>query len=96
MPAALLLWLVVFSFSLKSYLLHCVLNHWWPHAAASHLRVISGADGVSIGTQNVSFGMPVAPTLAPWGTIERSRGLLEHKNGDVGMQAWISVDCGRI
>ena len=43
---------------------------------------------------HVSFGMPVAPTLAPWGTIERCRGTLVHKMGDVGIQAWISVDFG--
>ena len=31
---------------------------------------------------------------APWGTIERSRDTLEHKKGDVGIQAWISADFG--
>ena len=33
----------------------------------SKLAVISGADGVSFGSLSVSFGMRVAPTLAPDG-----------------------------
>ena len=56
--------------------------------------MIWGADVVSFGVQNVSSSMPVASTLAPWGIFERSRGIWEHKNGDI--QAWISVDLGRI
>ena len=34
---------------------------------------------ISFNAQNVSFGILVASTLAPWGTIERSRGTSEHK-----------------
>ena len=44
----------------------------------------------------VSVGMLDAPTLAPWGTIGRSRGTWQHKKGYVGVQAWISVDFERI
>ena len=40
----------------------------------------------------VISGAAVAPSLAPWGTIELSRGTLEHKKRDVGIQAWISID----
>ena len=58
------------------------------------LTVILSADVVSFGAQNVSSGMLVASTLAPWGTIERSRGTWEHKKGDLGIKAWISVDSG--
>ena len=54
--------------------------------------VIWGADLVSFGAQNVSFGMPFASTLAPCGIIERSRGTWEHKKGDFAVQAWITVD----
>ena len=39
--------------------------------------------------ENVLLGMLFAFTLAPWGTIERSRGPSAHKKGDVGVQAWI-------
>ena len=52
------------------------------------------SDVVSFGAQNIPFGMPVASTLAPWGTIERSRGTSKHKKGDLEVQAWISVDFG--
>ena len=77
-----------------------MLDHWWPHVVAMscvlQVTVISRADGVSFGSQIASVGMPVAPTLAPWGTIGLFRGTLEHKKGDVGIQAWISVDFGWI
>ena len=39
-----------------------------------YLTLTWGADVVSFGGEKVSFGMPVASTLALWGTIERSRG----------------------
>ena len=39
--------------------------------------------------QNQSFGMPGASTLAPWGTMGRSRGTWGLKKGDLGVQAWI-------
>ena len=37
-----------------------------------------------------------ASNLAPWGTIERSRGASEHNKGDLGVQVWISVAFERI
>ena len=55
--------------------------------------VIFGTDVVSFGTRNVSFGRLVEFNLAPLGTIERSR-TWEHKKGDLGVQAWISIDLG--
>ena len=53
---------------------------------------ISGGEVVSFLAQNVSFGMLVASTLAPRGTIERSRETSEHKKRDLGVHVWISVD----
>ena len=47
---------------------------------------------VTFGTQNLSFGMPGASTLALWGTMGRSRGTWEQKKGDLGVQAWIFID----
>ena len=44
-----------------------------------------GTDDVSFGGQNVLFGMLVASSLAPWGTIERFRRTWEHKKGDLGV-----------
>ena len=40
---------------------------------------IWAAGVISFGAQSVSFGMLVASTLAPWGTIQGSRGTSEHK-----------------
>ena len=78
-------------------LLNCVLVRWCLEAVStsrvSEFMVIWGADVVSSGTENMSSGMPVAPTYAPWGTIGLFRGILEHKKGDVGIQAGISLDC---
>ena len=65
-------------------------------SGALQLAMIPGEDGVSLGTQKVTFGMLDAPTLAFLGTIERSWDVVEHKKGDVGIQAWISVDFRRI
>ena len=94
-----LLWLVVFCMLfVQMSLLQFVLDRWWPHEVAMsrvfELTVISGEDGVSFGFQIASFGMPVAPTLAPWGTIGLFRGTLERKKGDVEVQARISIDFG--
>ena len=50
----------------------------------SQFTVIWGADAVSFGAQNVSFGMLFASG--------RYRGTSEHKNGDLGVQTCISVD----
>ena len=41
--------------------------------------VILRADVFHSAAQNMSFGMPVASTLAPAGSIERSRGTWEHE-----------------
>ena len=43
------------------------------------------ADVVSIGAQNMSFGMFLASNLAPWGTSERFRGTWQHKKRDLGV-----------
>ena len=51
-----------------------------------------GSGWCQFGAQNVSFGMPVAPPLAAWGAIERSRVTLDHEKGDVGIQAWTSAN----
>lgn len=56
-----------------------------------------GVDVVTCGARNLSFGNPVAFTLAPWGTIARSRGLWDQEKGDRRAQAWIhrfGVDFG--
>ena len=45
--------------------------------------------------KNVSFGMLVAPALVPGGH-QAIQGHFQHKKGDVAIQAWISVDFGRI
>ena len=50
------------------------------------INVSSVTDVRSFGAPDVSCGMLVAPTLAPWGTIEQSWGF------DLGVQDWISVD----
>ena len=88
MPLAPWLWLVVLLMFFPISLLQFVLDRWWLHVVATsrvlQLTVISGADGVSFGTQNVLFGMFFAPALAFWGTIERSRGTWEHKKGYFG------------
>ena len=87
---------VVFCFLVS--LLKFVLARWCLDAVSMsrvlQFTLLFSADVVSFGTWNVSFGMLVASTLASWGAIERSRGTLEHKKGDLGVLAWISVDFG--
>ena len=61
----------------------------WCLDAGSMLRVLKfmviwGVDVVSFGARSVSFGMLVASNLASWWAIERSRGTLEHRKGDLG------------
>ena len=56
--------------------------------------VFWGADVVNFGARKVSFGMPVASTLAPWVTLERSRGTWEHETRYLGVQAWMPIDFG--
>ena len=60
------------------------------------IGVILETDTVTFGTQNLSFGRRGASTLAPWGTMGRSRDTWEHKKGDLGVQAWIFIDFGTI
>ena len=55
-----------------------------------------GADSVQFGAQNVSFGMLVAPNLAPWGPSSDAGGLGSTQKETLGFQAWISIDLGRI
>ena len=55
-----------------------------------------GADSVQFGAQNVSFGMLVAPNLAPWGPSSDAGGLGSTRKETLGVQAWISIDFGRI
>ena len=55
-----------------------------------------GADSVKVGAQNVSFGMLVAPNLAPWGPSSDAGGLGSTRKETLGVQAWISIDFGRI
>ena len=54
-----------------------------------------GADSVKFGAQNVSFGMLVAPNLAPWGPSRDAGGLGSTQKEIFGVQAWISIDFGR-
>ena len=56
------------------------------------ITLILETDIVTFGVQNQSFGMPGASTLAPWGTMGRSRGTWGLKKGDLGVQAWIFID----
>ena len=44
--------------------------------------------------QIILFGRPVASILARWGTIGRSRDAWDHKEGDLRIQARISIDLG--
>ena len=55
-----------------------------------------GADSVKFGAQNVSFGMLVAPTLAPWGPSRDAGRHGSTRKEIFGVQAWISIDFGRI
>ena len=55
-----------------------------------------GADVVKFGAQSVSFGMLVAPNLAPWGPSRDAGGLGSTRKEIFGVQAWISIDFGRI
>ena len=55
-----------------------------------------GADVVQFGAQNVSFGMLVAPNLAPWGPSSDAGGLGSTRKETLGFQAWISIDFGWI
>ena len=55
-----------------------------------------GADSVKFGAQNVSFGMLVAPNLAPWGPSSDAGGLGSTRKETLGFQARISIDFGRI
>ena len=72
---------------------------WLPVVAMScvlQLMVISGADGVSFGSKMCRLACLLRPLWQPGGPIDRSRGTLEHKKGDAGIQAWIVADFGWI
>ena len=51
-----------------------------------------GADSAKFGAQHGSFGMLVAPNLAPWGPSSDARGLGSTRKETLGFQAWISID----
>ena len=53
-------------------------------------------DVIKFGAQNVSFGMLVAPNLAPWGPSSDAGGLGSRRKAALGFQACISIDFGRI
>ena len=55
-----------------------------------------GADSVKFGAQNVSFGMLVAPNLAPWGPSSDAGGLGSTRKETLEFQAWTSIDLGGI
>ena len=55
-----------------------------------------GVDSVKFGAKNVSFGMLVAPNLAPWGPSSDAGGLGSTPKETLGVQAWISIDFRRI
>ena len=60
------------------------------------ITLILETDIVTFGPQHQSFGMPGASTLAPWGSMGRSRGTWGLKKGDFGVQARIFIDFGLI
>ena len=55
-----------------------------------------GADSAKFGARNVSFGMLVAPNLAPWGPSSDAGGLGSTRKEALGFQAWISINFGGI
>ena len=77
-------------------LLKFLLVRWYPDAfsvsCVEQSVVVFGGDVASFGAQKVLFGMLVASNLTPWGIIERFRDSWEHREGDLGVQVWISVD----
>ena len=66
------------------------------HITFLRIIVIMERDTVIFGAQNLSFGRPGASTLAPWGTMGRSRGTWEYTTGHLGVQAWNLIDLGLI
>ena len=54
-----------------------------------------GADVVKFGAQNVSFGMLVAPNLAPWGPSSDAGGLGSTRKETLGFQAWMTESTPR-
>ena len=60
------------------------------------IHVELDADVVEFGSQNMSFGMLVAPNLAPWGPSSDAGGLGSTRKEALGFQAWISIDFGGI
>ena len=84
----------------KVPLLKCVLARWFLDVGFQiiffQITLILETDIVTFGVQNQSFGMLGASTLAPWGTMGRSRGTWGLRKRDFGVQAWIFIDFGSI
>ena len=55
-----------------------------------------GADVVKFCAQNMPFSMLFVFNLAPWGPSSDARGLGSKQKEVSGLQAWISIDFGRI
>ena len=55
-----------------------------------------GADSVKFGAQNVSFGMLVAPNLAPWGPSSDAGGFGSTRKEALGFQAWMTESTPRV
>ena len=55
-----------------------------------------GAHVVKFGAQNVSCSILVASNLAPWGPSSDAGGLGSTRKETLWVQAWISIDLGRI
>ena len=55
-----------------------------------------GADSAKFGARNVSFGMLVAPNLAPWGPSSDAGGLGSTRKEALGFQAWMMESTPRV
>ena len=60
------------------------------------IHVELDADVVKFGSQNMSFDMLVAPSLAPWGPSSDAGGLGSTRKETLEFQDWIPIDLGRI
>jgi hypothetical protein len=90
----------VFGYFFKVPLLKCGLARWFLDVGFQiiffQITLILETDIGTFGAQNQSFGMPGASTLAPWGTMGRSRGTWGLKKGDLGVQAWMTESTPRV
>ena len=55
-----------------------------------------GAGSVKFGAQNVSFGLLVAPNLAPRGPSSDAGGLWSTRKETLGVQAWMTESIPRV